>query len=276
MKTIKHVIHCRQGEVITLAPIGDIQYTGRDHAVSSKLTKHLKRCQDLNAYYFGTGDYVDFASPSNRLRIGHADLYDNAQQIIDDTAKRLVQGVYEDYLKPTAGRWLGMVSGHHYYSYSDGSGSTDTDLADLLHCPLTESLMVIRVLFVSEDERRTGHVDVWVHHGSGSGTASAIETKLRKQAQHWPCDVFVQGHTTSRFARPIPRMKLFFERSEPVWRDQDIWLISAGGWSRAYQEGLTDYVERGAMPPTALGAPLITIIPEWRGRHFTPTLRGEA
>lgn len=274
MHATRRIIHTKTDEVVTIAPLGDIQWTGREADVAvDRLAKHLKRCIDLNAYYIGLGDYIDFMSPSNRSRLKNADLYDNAQKCIMDKARFLTDELYCDFLCDTVGQWLGLVSGHHYCQL-EGVETTDTYLAKKLKSPHTEALMYIQL--VIQHEHRQGELNFWVHHTNGSGTAGAIENRLGKQFGHWPVDFLLAGHTTSRFARPIPRMNVYWHEGEAHIIDNPVWLIACGGWSRAYRLGETDYVERAALSPVSLGAPLIFIEPKWEGKHFTPNIRVEA
>lgn len=274
MLAARRIIHVKTDEVVTIAPLGDIQWTGREEDIAVDLfAEHLTRCLDLNAYYLGLGDYIDFMSPSNRTRLRNADLYDNAQKCIMDKARALTDELYDDFLVDTTGQWLGMVSGHHYCQL-EGTETTDTYLAKKLKSPHTEALLYFQL--VIQHEHRQGELNFWVHHTSGGGTAGAIENRLRKQFGHWPVDFLLAGHTTSRLAKPIPRMDVYWTDGVPKIVDRPVWLISCGGWSKAYRLGETDYVERAAMAPVSLGAPLITIIPQWAGKHFTPTVRVEA
>ena len=73
-----------------------IPYVGRSLAPSEPPSVIL---QMRNAYFVGTGDYVDFLSPSNRVRLANAGLYDTALQVIRDKATELVDELYERYLK---------------------------------------------------------------------------------------------------------------------------------------------------------------------------------
>src|SRR5689334_21723076 len=97
---------------IFVAPIGDIQWSGERGPTSKDILKrHIDRCLKLDAWYIGLGDYIDFMSPSNRQRFKEAGLYDTAQDVVDDKALELTYELYEKFLRPTKGRWLGMLHG---------------------------------------------------------------------------------------------------------------------------------------------------------------------
>ncbi len=284
MQLIEHTMTVEEGQEIVIAPLGDIQYTGREEAVAgSKLDQHIERAVDKGAWFVGTGDYVDFMSPSNRKRLKNADLYDSSQGVIEDKAADLVDEFYWRFLELTHGRWLGLVHGHHYAECGNGK-STDQLLAEKLGCEYlgTHAYICLKLL---GPKGRKGRVYLWVHHGEGSGMLGYPIQKLLKGAANWPqVDFFIMGHTTQRGVAPLPRLRADFKLIKPILRDRETWLVSAGGWSRAYQEGSQingrptgGYVEQGMMTPVALGAPLLTILPYWgKKRLFEPELRAEA
>ena len=78
-----------------------------------------------DAWFLGMGDYIDFLSPSGRQKIAAAGHYEAALKSIDDRALDLMHEVYAMFLKPTKGRWLGMLEGHHFAQLRDG---TTTDM----------------------------------------------------------------------------------------------------------------------------------------------------
>ena len=100
--------HTSKSRYVVVAPLGDIQWSGlRGSTARDHLRRHIDRCLKLNAYFIGMGDYIDFASPSNRARLKNAMLYDTAMEVIEDAAGSLVDEVFEKFLKPTVGRWIG-------------------------------------------------------------------------------------------------------------------------------------------------------------------------
>jgi len=274
MRIVKHNVEPDARQFV-IAPIGDIQWSGLPGQVAERhLTAHMKRCHELGAHYVGLGDYIDFMSPSNRLRLAQADLYDNATEVIRAKARQLTEEVHDKYLKQTASRWLGMVSGHHYTPLS-GDETTDTLLAGWLHAPFTESVMYIRLQF-SAAGGRSGQVDILALHGNGS--AKALLTKLRKMSSHFPhVDLLLAGHCTARAVDSWAGIYPVERGDTLMLRDKPVWAVLGGGWSRAYQETETGYVEKAFLPPVTLGAPLITVVPEWtRQRRFVPSIRVEA
>ena len=104
-----------------IMPINDIQYDGPGGSADLKrLKKHLAWGMEHNALFIGLGDFVDLGSPSERKNLSAADLHDTTQQRIDNAATRDEEELM-DVLRPTKGRWIGLLQGHHYYHHLDGT-----------------------------------------------------------------------------------------------------------------------------------------------------------
>src|SRR6266446_6926522 len=115
-----------------IMPVGDIQWSGKRGATALDLLhRRLDRGLDLNALFLGMGDYIDFLSPSNRQRLASANLYETAEDIIDEKAMELTQEIYDLALRPTKGRWIGLLAGHHFTQLKAGD-TTDQRLCQML------------------------------------------------------------------------------------------------------------------------------------------------
>src|SRR5688572_5995298 len=172
MELVSRTIDCstRQGDEVLLMPIGDIQWYGDERAIALKmLRRHIEWGVANNAYFIGMGDYVDTFSPSNRERLRSAALYDTAREAVDKLTHDLVEEIFERALKPSVGRWLGLLEGHHLHEYMDGT-TTDQHLCRLLKAPFLGSSAYVRLVL-----RRQGAssvpVLIWSHHGVGGGTS---------------------------------------------------------------------------------------------------------
>src|SRR3990167_8343006 len=103
-----------------------------------------------------------------------AGLYDTAERLIEEWAMQHVEELKE-IMRPTKGRWIGMVEGHHFYEFSDGS-TTDTELCRFLEAPFLGTTGMVRLQFVkqygdaSKSHPVTTTCDIWMHHGSGGGS----------------------------------------------------------------------------------------------------------
>lgn len=265
---------------VTVCPLGDIQWNGDEEEVwLPGLRKHIAWTLTLpNPLYIGLGDYTDLASPSGRQKLKAAGLYKGPQNALDMQANALTREVYE-ILKPTKGRWLGMLSGHHVWEYmanryKNEYGNSDEKLADLLDAPYLGFGGTTYRLTFSDGKTNTRDLWLWAHHGCGAGQkAYSPLTKLENLSGFYEgIDLFVMGHQTKRPHVPVPKMYPVAAKNGTdagKFRHRDVHLAGSGGWSKGYLESTVkamrdpSYVELGLMNPVALGAPVVHIRPSW-------------
>jgi|TARA_R110002012_G_scaffold183899_8_gene350436 hypothetical protein len=252
---------------ITIAPIGDLQLGS-----SSASKDHFKRHLDFvlkqpNPLFVGMGDSVDVASPSNRQKLRSAALYDSVEEALVDAAERQIEEV-KKLLEPTKGMWAGMLEGHHFFEFQDGS-TTDTRLCEWLGTPFLGTSAFIQARISSSDvyevdNSRVTTCTIFCHHGEGSGTrVSAPINKLEGLISAFSADVYLIGHMSKKVAAPVDQ--LYAKRGGKLGH-RTLLLVGTGGFSQGYQEGSKSlagnprgsYVEKGMMKPVALGAPIIS------------------
>lgn len=288
MELVSHAIPAKVGQEILVMPIGDIQWSGRDPEVAmGMLKRHIQWGVDQGAYFLGMGDYIDFMSPSNRARFAASALYDTTVKSVDDKAKSLVEDLYLQALKPSRGRWLGLLEGHHYHEYRNGMTS-DQDLAERLDAPFLGMCAFVRLqLQLSKTQR--GSVVIWCHHGVGGGaTLGAPLNKLERLLTSWEADIYLIAHHHKKVAGPIDRQEAVWSgnrgAAEVVHRTKII--ACTGGFLKGYTNepvgkktkrvaggGLDGvpaavrrggYVEQKMLNPVALGGILLKIRPRWK------------
>lgn len=256
-----------------IVPLGDIQY-GPEACDVERFKRHVEWAVDQpNAYFIGMGDYTDLASPSNRghLRalVDQGELYDTVEDTLDNAAQEILEELQE-ILAPTKGRWLGLLEGHHWWKFSDGTTS-DTRLCRFLDAPFLGTCAYVRVGFMKP--RSVGHYQqpgftIWAHHGRGSGvTQAAPLNKLERIVQAFDADVYLIGHHHKKAGAKLQRIV-------PVWgprgtkghrlEHKNLIIASTGGFLRGYMAGSTrgglpkgNYVESGMMTPVAMGGVVI-------------------
>lgn len=244
--------------------LGQLQQTIADALEAEKSGREVR--------FIGMGDYIDFASPSNRARLKSANLYDTATDIIDDKALDLTQEIYDLALKPTKGKWLGLVEGHHFHELKDGT-TTDMRLCEMLNAPFIGTTGLLKV-GLTLDSQRLRHkpsisVVIWFAHGTGNGQTGYYPlTRLEKKAMEWEqVDVFVMGHTTKSAHE-------FQNKVYPRWSPaQDlshrkVILIGSGGYSKTYVIGAMQgriprggYAEQRMLNASCIGSPVLHIRP---------------
>lgn len=261
--------------------IGDIQYAGRKHdsTALSHLQQTLKDAlaaeqEGRTVQFIGMGDYTDFASPSNRARLKSANLYDTATDIIDHKAQELTEEIGE-ILKPTRGKWLGMVEGHHLHELKDGT-TTDMYLCQILKAQFLGTTGLINLMMTRGASRVP--VVIWFHHGVGNGQTGYYPlARLEKVAAVWErVDVFAIGHTTKKAVewlnKPFPRWNVASRSGAHDVSHRKVTLIGTGGYSKYYVEGAMQgriprggYAEQRLLSPAIIGSPVLHIRPRRSG-----------
>lgn len=264
-------------EEAVIVPLGDIQF-GTEACDVDRLKRHVEwGSKQPNAYYLGMGDYGDFASPSNRglLRslTEQGKLYDTAEDILDEGAQEHTEELAE-ILAPTKGKWLGMLEGHHYWTFGDGSTS-DTRLCKLLDAPFLGTCAIVRVVFDAPKHKERPHLHIWAHHGVGSGQLqSAPLNKLERLANAWEdVDVFLMGHQHKKSTAIIQRLRPRFGLPGGAQKNNRldhrcVYLAGTGSFLRGYHVGSKrggrpkgGYVEAKMMTPVALGGVVLYVRP---------------
>lgn len=253
-------------EETIIMPIGDLQY-GAEGANLDKFKRHIDWGMRQGAYFIGLGDYVDVASPSGRMKIAHAELYDSVLDALDDKAREHMEVVLKA-LKGTEGRWLGLHEGHHYWNFESG-GTTDTVMAERLNAPYLGTCAITQLRFRGESGKRALSCQIWSHHGEGSGaTMTAPLNKLERMMSRFPSvDIFLLGHYSRKVGYPVDALVPVFGKNPRLVAKRRI-LAICGGFSTGYTVGSQrhgraqgSYVEKGLMSPTNLGAPVIYVRP---------------
>ena len=263
-----------------LMPIGDIQWAGKGGSTTLDLLKRrIETGLELGAMFLGMGDMIDLMSPSNRAEFSRAGLYDTTRQIMDAKASDLVQELFDLALRPTVGKWIGLLEGHHFTEMLDGSTS-DMLLCRLLKTRHLGSSCFGRIRF-AYGKVKQGDVTFWAHHGQGGGMrVSGPINKLETLANSWEADIFLMGHATKMPSAPINRVYASWAGGVPHLRHRKIILVGTGGFSRGYIEGNKIgqvprgcYVEKGMMSPTHLGCPIVRIWPRTVEEHYGPKVK---
>lgn len=245
-------------------PIGDIQYSGPGGPCDlDKLERHILWGLEHDCYFIGMGDYVDFASPSNRRRLKTAGLYDTSEEAIDRMAGQLATELFT-VLQQTKGRWLGLLEGHHFFEHLDGT-TTDTRLAQWLGAPFLGTCAMVRLQFAVGKNR--ANCTIWAHHGAGGGVSiGAPLLKLERIAASFEADLYLMGHQHKLAS--APKDVLYMSNKGQQLQHRTKQLVSTGSWLKGYMGGSRaggrprgGYVEQALLMPVALGGALVTITP---------------
>lgn len=266
-------------EEIVLCPIGDIQY-GSPGAEIGRLKEHLRWCENLRkegkeVYYVGMGDYIDADSPSNRARLKAiwGSNYDSTNAAILRGRAEYLKDV-QRILAPTKGHWIGLLSGHHYADFEDGTNA-DSRLCQYLEAPYLGTSAMIHLRFKLRGASSVT-CKIWLHHGEGSGqsVAAPINKVMQRAVPYWFAHLYLMGHYHSKSTQPIPWIDTEVgPNGDVVMKGMTRYIVSTGGWLAGYAANAKDayglphgnYVEKAMLAPHTLGAPIIFIRPRENG-----------
>src|SRR3972149_892366 len=189
---------------LKLAPIGDIQY-GAQGCDLGKLARHIAFGKRKGWRFLGMGDYIDVFSPSNRQEMmrAYAGMYESPKEMIDEAVLGLTNTLFEKALKPSVGKWLGLLEGHHYAEFADGS-STDHYLTQLLQSSFLGTTGFIH-LYLADCPVP---LRIWCTHGSGSSVTTAGKMPHMERAGFdFEADIYLEGHIHRKFGIPLDTLK---------------------------------------------------------------------
>lgn len=246
-----------------IAPIGDIQLDpqlrGHPRACDvDRFRAHIDWCVQHNAWFLGMGDYVDPESPSNRLALQRAGLYDSTLAMLDKQSDELELEL-EEILAPTRNRWLGLLEGHHLHEFEDGT-TTDMRLANYLGCPFLGDSALLRIGFPANGHKARAAFDVFATHGQGGGRNGL--SKLKQLAAYFTADAYLMGHFHQKEVTYLQRLGMLQSdrRRTPRLIHREVPLMITGSFLRGYMQGSQrhgraagNYPEKKLLPPAALG-----------------------
>lgn len=258
-------------EETIVMPVGDTHFSGggpTDPCDVDRFKHHLDWGMKRGAYFLGMGDYLDVMSPSNRSALVRAGLYDSAQDFIEDAGNKMLLKFLE-IIKGTEGRWLGLLEGHHFFEFEDGTTS-DTRICQFLKAPFLGNCAFVRLNFKKQSNKTAAiGATIWCHHGVGGGRlVSAPLNLLEHVVKAFDADIYLIGHQHKKVAAPIDRVYVSWRSNPPRILHRRVILACTGGFLRGYMQGSKrrgraqgTYVEKRLLSPTALGGIAIYIRP---------------
>lgn len=254
-------------EETIIMPISDVQLGGIG-CDEDRFRKHIEWGIKNNALFVGVGDFVDVASPSNRDTLRKGKIYDSLKLALDEAAQKHVERFLK-LVKGTEGKWLGMVEGHHFHEFQDGSTS-DTRIAKALGTTFLGDSAFIRLQF-SDSKGSSGSITttIWMHHGEGSGSkASSPLNKLENLIAYFDADVYLIGHMHRKVASPIDQIYMT-KSNTPILGHRTRLIACTGSFLKGYMHGSESdgrpggtYVEQRMLNPVALGGIVLKLKPE--------------
>lgn len=251
-------------------PIGDIQAQPNHDMVD---WKRLKRTIDFgvahDALFIGMGDYADLESPSNRAMLDSTGFYDSVVDALDLKAEE-IEAEVQELFAPTRGRWLGVLEGHHYHRYQDGT-TTDTRMAQFLGCHFLGTSAYVNLAFQSPAKHGIVPINIWAHHGRAGGKLlSTPINQLEHVIKGFDADIYLLGHHHKSAVARHSRIYPVFGPKVGTLDHRDSYLVACGAFLKGYLEGHKKngrasgaYAEAGMMNPLSLGGVKIWLRPHY-------------
>ncbi len=247
----------------TIVPIGDLQLMsqnieGGKTVNLSGFKKHLKYIEKTypNPLYLGMGDYIDFMSPSNRDSMKKGKIYEQSRQYIDEAAVELAEA-FITLMEHTRGKWLGILTGHHFYELGSGI-TTDQYISEALDAPYLGRVAHVTVKYQNSNGKVDGRLNIWCHHGEGARKYPAGKI-VDNIAPHWPeVDLFFMGHMHESDSARIARYTV--DAAGDIVPRNSLAVVT-GAWLEPHTAHVGSYIEDQMLRPRATGAPVVVVEP---------------
>lgn len=257
----------KKGEQIVLVPFGDVHRSTK-RCSEEKWKDFLYRYSSRialgeNIYFLGMGDYDDFLSAGERVKIQNADLHETTEEKIDEVLDRHVNILYKE-LEFAKGRFIGLLEGNHYGRYFHSGITTTQKMCELLQCAYLGGSSFIRLSFQVDRTRMA--TDIFAHHGLGGGTTggSSINT-VERMANVAEADIYLQAHDHKKWGFKSSRLRLCGGKELAI-QDRQLVMGRTGSFLKAYEPGTHGYVAEKCMRPSDIGNIEIHLRP--RITHF--------
>jgi len=257
---------------VLVIPIGDIQLQQQRDVVDLERLKEVIAYGVKNdAWYIGMGDFIDMESPSNRKKLRESGFYDSVVDAIDAKAEELEEEL-QKILKPTVGRFLGLLEGHHFHIHQDGT-TTDQRMASFLKAPFLGTCAYINLTFKPNNKSHARpKVLIWAHHGrSGGKLLSSPLNQLEHVVRGFDADIYLIGHHHKAVAGKLARMYAQFNTTVGYLKNKEMIIACTGSFLKGFMDGVKRdgrpgglYPEAAMMNPLALGVIKLWIRPTYK------------
>lgn len=260
LKKTKAMTKNNPDRMAVLMPLGDIHW-GAKTCCYKTFKDTVKRGLDMGAYFIGMGDYLDFASESQRAIMGQ--LRDSTKMQLDKQIKEIADEFVES-IKKTKGKWIGLLKGNHSWEFSDLT-NVEQYICKKLNCDYLGTSTYLRIIPEQAIKHRPeADLIVYAHHGKGNAqTIGGHLGKPEKVLEWTDADLVLMGHDHAQIAGKIHSIHI---TPDGIYADREKTVARTGSFLKAYEtieplnlnepayksEG--SYVEKAAMMPAALGA----------------------
>lgn len=245
------------GETFSLIPFSDVHRDSPHHALDRWHEDLAEWRKMKNALFIGLGDYTDFLSTSERQVMRRNDvLHESTLGTLDKQARAQIDLLAKE-LDFMRGRLIGLVNGNHFYQFEDGT-TGDHLLANKLGTKFLGVACFVRIVFKwPGNTMRATALDLFCHHGAGSGQKPHTSLGAVARMAEWAdADIVLQGHDHKRGALPLnPILQLSRNGNGPLYvKERARWVGRTGSYLKAYIDGEASYNVDAGRGPCSLGS----------------------
>jgi hypothetical protein len=228
----------KAGDTFSLIPFGDV-HRDSPHCAVERWRDDLAEWKKIkNALFLGIGDYTDFLSTSERCRLRSGDgMHESTTGTLDVLARK-------------------QITGNHYYQFQDGT-TGDHLLANQLNTKFLGVAAFVRVVFRwPGGNSRTAALDIFAHHGAGTGQKPHTSLGAVARMAEWAdADIILQGHDHKRGVLPLnPTLHLSQNNNGALHvKERERWVGRCGSYLKAYIDGEAGYNVDAGRGPCSLG-----------------------
>lgn len=245
-----HLIKVKENVPVYLIPFGDVHFGAPQHTASRWLRFIQKRIDCPNTYYLGMGDYVDFASTSEKRAM--RDLHESTIDLLEAMSMDLLTR-FAETIEHARGKLLGFVQGNHDPEFIGGDTGT-MRLAKMFKTEYMGCSTFRRLRFQSSNTMESS-IDILAHHGQGGGARlkGGSLNRVQYMAESAIADIYLMGHDHQRSVAPDTRLVLRHNKAGIQQVERQAWYARTGSFLKAYEPGSCGYIADGAKKPSDIG-----------------------
>lgn len=255
----------KAGDVFTIYPLGDVHFGSVNCDVQAFDDVVAEIRENPNALWVGMGDMVESIAPNDkRWHAGGVD-----EKVVNLASQDRIGDVYVEKLawklRGIADKCICYGDGNHeaafnkhYYTNLSVRVLEEIGRPDAY----TEWACLTRLSFEGKQgDRHT--VRLFSSHGwQGGRMDGAKVNEVRRLMAYVDADIYLQGHSHSKFV--VPQTRLDANQSWTKLVAKKVYVAHTGSFLRTLQHGSVGYAERAGYPPTTLGTVKFTLRPSHR------------
>lgn len=248
-------------------PLGDVHFGSASCDVTAFDAAIASIRENPDALWLGMGDMVESIAPNDkRWHAGGVD-----ERVVNLASQDRIGDVYveklADKLRPIADKLVCYGDGNHEATFDKHYYTNlSVRVLDAIGRPDAYCGWACLTRLYFEDASQHRHtVRVYSSHGwQGGRMDGAKVNEVRRLMAYVDADIYLQGHSHSKFV--IPQTRLDCNQSWTKLIARKVYVAHTGSFLRTLQHDTVGYAERAGYPPTTLGTVKFTLRPVQNGQ----------